>query len=119
MRAGPDRRAAQAPITSITLCRLQIDWGGVNGGHSTIRDLLARWGQVAVLLKRRSFATESEMSFIYAGVHSVVALTILGVLAATEGLIQEMRDREILPPRPVPIPRPQRRRYAHAQQRHG
>jgi hypothetical protein len=33
------------------------------------------------------------MSFIYAGCIGVIVLTVLGILAATEELINEMRDR--------------------------
>jgi hypothetical protein len=60
------------------------------------------------------------MSFIYAGCISVVALTVLGILATTEELINEVRGRRVLLiPRPVPGPRPRRRGYAHARQLRG
>lgn len=50
------------------------------------------------------------MSFIYAGCIGVVALTLLGVLVATEGIINEMRIRATSIPRPVPVSRPRLRR---------
>jgi hypothetical protein len=46
------------------------------------------------------------MSFIYAGCISVVALSILGILAATEGIINEMRGRAISVPRVLPVSAP-------------
>lgn len=46
------------------------------------------------------------MSFIYAGCISVVALAVRGILAATEELINDMRNRAVVIPQPVPVLRP-------------